>query len=611
MKFDRWYGLGWFSVLLVGISWQYASFNGEVISLCLTYGLLGYGMTRQALTATTEGGLRRWSLTEVGFLLQAFLVVALGSLILVLTTTPRFATLADWQQQLRLAGLWPINVPVVALLLVTVTLVGLQRRGWRLRQGVVRVALALGGLILISHVGWLTARGAQMAPSLYGLPLALGSCLATRRFPAAARPTGERLPAFWFAVASLLVVIILGMKGAPLTVHWQLLAVIVLVSLIVSWAVINAQTRALTVRHWQVWRVLFMSSLLLSVNFTLITRAGLGPRIITVGLVLVVALADTWGYRRYQRHNLNAKQLTMVFVGLGVVLTGVLGWQVNRVTAIQTRHGQPAHAAVAVKKTVPSATKTTAKAPTSRAQTTPAQQKAALQRRWRQIIDGQDAKAGIAIYDLHTKQTVSYTKDPDGSGFVIASTVKVGILTELLHRRDQGQLTYRQLDQNEAVEMIQNSDNQAATYLLSERLGSYESLGNLYHALGMTHTTADSEAWGMSTTTPSDQLRLLRTVYQPNDYLSTKSQRHIQALMSQVSSDQDWGISKAADDYQLKNGWIDSRSEGNGCQINSIGRVDGPSGYLIAIYTNQDETMASGVQLVEKLAKATHTILRP
>lgn len=166
-----------------------------------------------------------------------------------------------------------------------------------------------------------------------------------------------------------------------------------------------------------------------------------------------------------------------------------------------------------------------------------------------------------------------------------------------------------------AKSMIRNSDNAAATSLLGQGLGSYGALNNLYQQLGMTGTTAHLTSWSMTKTTPADQVKLLRTIFYPSNYLSQQSKQTIQHLMGTVSADQSWGVSKSAPNYQLKNGWMNLSDSGLGWQVNSIGHVydkdNDADGYVIAVYTNRDATMQEGVTLVEKLAAVTREVLLP
>ncbi|MGN1284400.1 MAG: penicillin-binding protein, partial [Candidatus Limosilactobacillus intestinavium] len=120
-----------------------------------------------------------------------------------------------------------------------------------------------------------------------------------------------------------------------------------------------------------------------------------------------------------------------------------------------------------------------------------------------------------------------------------------------------------------------------------------------------------NEAWGMTTTTPADQIKLLNNIFFSSTKLSDSSRNYIQHLMSNVESDQQWGISAGSNNFALKNGWLDQDDGSGKWIINSIGRVNGSqdNDYTIAVYTDNNSSMNSGEKLVEKLARSTKNIL--
>ena len=126
----------------------------------------------------------------------------------------------------------------------------------------------------------------------------------------------------------------------------------------------------------------------------------------------------------------------------------------------------------------------------------------------------------------------------------------------------------------------------------------------------MSNTHAN-EAWGMTTTTPADQIKLLNNIFFSSTKLSDSSRNYIQHLMSNVESDQQWGISAGSNNFALKNGWLDQDDGSGKWIINSIGRVNGSqdNDYTIAVYTDNNSSMNSGEKLVEKLARSTKNIL--
>lgn len=223
-----------------------------------------------------------------------------------------------------------------------------------------------------------------------------------------------------------------------------------------------------------------------------------------------------------------------------------------------------------------------------------------------------NSQAQIAVYSKATGQVVATSNVASGKTFNTASIVKVAVAAEMMRQRQEGKLTLTSSDEAYAQAMIENSDNDATTYLLANRLGGYDATKALFKGLNMTQTTADAKAWGTTTTTATDQIKLLNAIYYGTDgYLNTKSRTYIMDLMNAVESDQDWGVSAGATTYQLKNGWLND--DDGSWMVNSIGHVDEASttgaDYTIAVLTAENSDEDTGIKLIESLASATHEIL--
>ncbi|WP_375663971.1 hypothetical protein, partial [Bartonella sp. CL63NXGY] len=82
--------------------------------------------------------------------------------------------------------------------------------------------------------------------------------------------------------------------------------------------------------------------------------------------------------------------------------------------------------------------------------------------------------------------------------------------------------------------------------------------------------------WGLSTTTPRDQVKLLNNIFYKSSILTANSRDYINELMSNVNADQNWGISASSDHYALKNGWLENGREK--WIVNSIGYIKNDDG---------------------------------
>lgn len=223
-----------------------------------------------------------------------------------------------------------------------------------------------------------------------------------------------------------------------------------------------------------------------------------------------------------------------------------------------------------------------------------------------QFLLGLQNNTGAAIYDVNTGHLYVYRANV---AEVTASIMKVDILATLLWERDNQPLDGDDL--GEAQLMIRDSDNDAAQDLWNEDGGSGE-VHEFDADAGMGDTTPyPGGYWGLSTTTPRDQITLLQHVLLPNQLLAKTSREYMYGLMRNVVSAQDWGVSAgvpADATVALKNGWL---PRPNGLwQVNSIGSVSGEGRhYLIAVMTNGNATEAYGINAIERIAAAAWTSL--
>ncbi|MGV9254114.1 serine hydrolase [Streptomyces sp. NPDC003697] len=236
---------------------------------------------------------------------------------------------------------------------------------------------------------------------------------------------------------------------------------------------------------------------------------------------------------------------------------------------------------------------------------------------------GTPATSPTTARSQHPARVTSAVLDLDGSArqptvrgadtpYDTASIVKVDILAAvLLQAQDAGRdLTAQERTRAEA--MIEHSDNASANALWRQ-IGGAPGLKKANQRLGLTSTNGGpGPKWGLTQTTASDQVRLLRTVFGTGPAantgstgLSEASRTYIRTLMTRIASDQSWGVSAAADSgWALKNGWL-QRSTTDLWDVNSVGRVTvGGHRYLVAVLSDGNATMEDGKALVERTARA-------
>lgn len=226
-----------------------------------------------------------------------------------------------------------------------------------------------------------------------------------------------------------------------------------------------------------------------------------------------------------------------------------------------------------------------------------------LKSSWNKIIFTSNNNVAIAVYSPKTHRTYASSNVPNHK-FHMASTVKVSILAGLLVKQD-GTLSTHQ--RSLAKQMIEASDNNSTSELYDD-LGGQSGLQSTFNRFGMNNSTADT-SWGLSTTTPKDQIKLLNNIFYKSNLLSTNSQQYISNLMSNVESDQIWGVSASSNNFALKNGWLENGKEK--WIINSIGYVKNENGtsYTIAMYSDKNQSMQTGEEVLNQLARVTKPIL--
>jgi beta-lactamase class A len=217
----------------------------------------------------------------------------------------------------------------------------------------------------------------------------------------------------------------------------------------------------------------------------------------------------------------------------------------------------------------------------------------------------------VAVLDKKTGQTYAYQ---GSTKFDTASIVKAQILAcELLKAQDAD----REPTKSElalAKPMIQLSDNNATTELF-QHLGGKTAITKCNKRLGLTQTTVNT-AWGLTRTTASDQIKLLSKFVDAKGPLDKDSRATAFELMNTVDDTQDWGVpavAKPGETTTVKNGWDTRSADGGLWAVNTIGRVTSPDGKVdvsVAVLSHNNQSMDTGIALVEKVAKLTREHLK-
>jgi len=227
-------------------------------------------------------------------------------------------------------------------------------------------------------------------------------------------------------------------------------------------------------------------------------------------------------------------------------------------------------------------------------------------------LSGRAGTVLAAVYDLRSGRTWHLGQ---GRPQAEASIVKLDVLETLLAERGQGGGTgLSAREQTLAEEMIEDSDNDAATSLWYA-VGGAARIRSFNARAGLTGTAPSScvvcpgfawPGWGLTTTTPEDQIALLRQLVTPSSLLTGAAREYALSLMRDVTPSQRWGVSggvPAQVSVALKNGWLPLRGTASDWQINSVGWVSGGGrNYLMAVLTTGNPSEQYGIDTIDRLA---------
>jgi beta-lactamase class A len=230
--------------------------------------------------------------------------------------------------------------------------------------------------------------------------------------------------------------------------------------------------------------------------------------------------------------------------------------------------------------------------------------RAALSAALARLLRHHTGRLAAAVTDLGTGATATYHAR---QAFPTASIVKAGILAALLLQRQHQHAAPGPGEQALAAAMIENSDNAAATALWTT-IGGAAGLAAADQALRLRHTVPGPRGWwGLTTTTVTDQLRLLSALTSPRSPLTAAARHYELALMRAVAAGQNWGVTATASPRTrpaVKNGWMPDGPAGRWV-INSIGVISHRhQRLLLAVLSSGQPSQQAGIRQVQAAATA-------
>lgn len=314
---------------------------------------------------------------------------------------------------------------------------------------------------------------------------------------------------------------------------------------------------------------------------------------------------------------LSRRHVVAIAAVISVVLITLTAWghkhtsggQVSAATSPTS--GSPAHSSPAPTTPAPPSSAPTTPAPASRTPaTSPSKPRVTVGQLTAslQALFGPGDSFSVAGFDLATGQGIAAGAR---SGMTEASIVKLDILETALYHRQQ---TGYDFNEDDAEAMMENSDNAAGDRIFDYD-GGNSGLQPYNNTVGLGHTQLDpTETWGLSTTTATDQLMLLKQLVSGTSVLNSTSRAYALQLMGDVEADQNWGISAAADpgaSSWLKNGWLNIDRDNGLWAVNSVGMTtSGGHRVLLAVLSQHQPDMQTGVNRVAAAARQLATALR-
>jgi beta-lactamase class A len=210
----------------------------------------------------------------------------------------------------------------------------------------------------------------------------------------------------------------------------------------------------------------------------------------------------------------------------------------------------------------------------------------------------------VGIVDETSGKQASYHS---GMRFHSASVENADMLATLLLQYQREGMSLSPYAAMLATNMMEYSDNNAANGIWDLE-GGQAGLQAANRALGLRQTRLGAGGyWGLTSTTVTDQLRLLADLSGASSPLHAAARRYALGLMSNAMSGQRWGACAAMPSAAsrgrgcaIRDGWVPDPMR---WVVNSIGvvRLHGQE-LLIAVLSKDNRSQSSGMRLVKAAA---------
>jgi hypothetical protein len=235
-------------------------------------------------------------------------------------------------------------------------------------------------------------------------------------------------------------------------------------------------------------------------------------------------------------------------------------------------------------------------------------------------LAGRRGRVEVAIYDLSTGQRWTLGQQAPQAA---ASVVQLEVLQAVLSQRTSQRTVLSLTEQGLTPPMIEQGDNNAATTLWGD-VGGAKGMRAFDHKAGLARTSPSNclqcpgfswPGWELTTTTPQDQITVLRQLVQPSGVLDQNDQKYALYLLENVTPSQRWGVSggvPAGVTVALKNGWLPLGAGNSDWQVNSVGWVSGDGrDYLMAVLSAGNPSEQYGIDTLNHLGSMAWSSLAP
>jgi hypothetical protein len=225
-------------------------------------------------------------------------------------------------------------------------------------------------------------------------------------------------------------------------------------------------------------------------------------------------------------------------------------------------------------------------------------------------LAGRRGRVEVAVYDLSAGQQWTLGQQVPQAE---ASVVELEILEAVLSKRTAQRTVLSLTEQELTPPMIEQSDDDAAATLWGD-VGGAKGMRAFDHQARLAHTSPSnclkcpgfsSPGLEATSSTPQDQITLLRQLVQPSGVLDKNDQKYALYLLESVTRSQRWGVSSgvpAGVKVALKNGWLPLGGGNSDWQVNSVGWVSGGGrDYLMAAFSAGNPSEQYGIDTLSHL----------